>query len=217
MKTEIRSYTAELRAADADFCLEGYAASYNQLSQDLGGFREQIAPGAFSRSIKEGADVKCLLNHDSNFILGRTKSGTLTLSDSRKGLQFRCQLLRSSQMHRDIFASVKSGNLSECSFAFSVPQGGDSWDEAVDENGKRFTRRILRDVSLCDVSVVSDPAYNAAGSTSVDARNAAATAVDTYHNRRAAEIGAEIEADFQRRVEAAGKAVAADRAAGEVQ
>jgi HK97 family phage prohead protease len=216
MKPEIRSYTAaELRAADEDFCLEGYAASYNQLSQDLGGFREQIAPGAFSRSIKEGADVKCLLNHDPNFVLGRTKSGTLTLTDSRKGLAFRVALSRSNQMHCDIYDSVKIGNLSECSFAFSVPQGGDVWDEAS-ENGKRFNRRTLKDVNLMDVSVVASPAYNAAGSTSVDARTADAAA-DAAIRSKAEAISRELEADFQRRTEAAGRAVAADRAAGEIE
>jgi len=208
MKPEIRSF--ELRAAaDEDFALEGTAISYDCLSQDLGGFRERIMPGAFTRSLKEGADVKCLMNHDPNFLLGRTKSGTLQLKDSRTGLGFRCQLDKNNSAHRDVYASVKRGDLSECSFAFIVPQGGDAFDEAT-QDGKRFLRRTVMEAALRDVSVVVDPAYNAEGATSVDARTADA-AIDAANRARCAAIGREIEADFQRRIAAAGEAIRADK------
>jgi HK97 family phage prohead protease len=208
MKTEIRSF--ELRAAaDEDFALEGTAISYDCLSQDLGGFRERIMPGAFARSLKEGADVKCLLNHDANVVLGRTKSGTLQLKDTRNGLTFRCQLDEDNSSHRDVYASVKRGDLSECSFAFIVPQGGDAFDEAT-QDGKRFLRRTVMEASLRDVSVVAYPAYTADGATSVDARNADA-AIDDANRARCAAIGREIEADLQRRIAAAGEAIRADK------
>jgi Escherichia/Staphylococcus phage prohead protease len=195
MQREIRSF--ELRAADGvDFVLEGTAVSYDCLSQELsdfrGSFRERIMPGAFTRSLKEGADVKCLFNHDQNFLLGRTKSGTLQLQDTPKGLRFRCQLDQNNSTHRDIYASVKRRDLSECSFAFIPTQGGDTYDQ-VTENGKRFRRRTVTDADLFDCSVVVSPAYNAPGATSVDARNTDA-ALDAYHRRRAAEIGREIAA-----------------------
>jgi uncharacterized protein len=213
MKTEIRSF--ELRAAaDADFALEGTAISYDCLSQDLGGFRERIMPGAFTRSIKAGADVKCLLNHDANVVLGRTKSGTLELEDTSTGLRFRCELDEDNSQHRDVYASVKRGDLSECSFAFIVPQGGDDFDE-VTQGGQRFLRRTIKDADLRDVSVVAYPAYNAKGATSVDARTADA-AIDAANRATAERIGREIEADFQRRIEAAGRAVAEDRRKGDV-
>jgi len=205
---EIRSFALRA-AADEDFALEGTAISYDCLSQDLGGFRERIMPGAFTRSLKEGTDVKCLMNHDPNFLLGRTKSGTLQLKDSRTGLGFRCQLDRNNTAHQNIYASVKRGDLSECSFAFIVPQGGDAFDEAT-ENGKRFVRRTVMEASLRDVSVVVDPAYNAKGATSVDARTADA-AIDDANRARCAAIGREIEADFQRRIAAAGEAIRADK------
>lgn len=215
MKIETRSF--ELRAAaDEDFVLAGTAISYDCLSQDLGGFFERVMPGAFADSLKSGADVKCLLNHDSNVVLGRTKSGTLQLQDTPKGLRFRCQLSENNSQHADVFDSVKRGDLSECSFAFTVPQGGDAFDE-VTQDGKRFVRRTITKANLRDVSVVAYPAYNAKGATSVDARTADA-AIDAHNRARCAAIGREIEADSQRdlqhRIDAAGRAVAEDRAKG---
>jgi hypothetical protein len=67
--------------------VHGYAAVYGTLSEDLGGGRrERIAPGAFADVV--GGDVRALLNHDPNEVLGRTKSGTLRLFDEPKGLRF---------------------------------------------------------------------------------------------------------------------------------
>lgn len=200
MNAEIRSF--QLRAAaDTDFCLEGTALSYDSLSADLGGFRERIMPGAFARSLKSGADVKCLLNHDSNVVLGRTKSGTLALHDETDGLKFRCQLDRNNSTHQNVYAMVKRGDMNECSFAFVVPSGGDEFDEVMHQ-GKKITRRTVRDADLRDVSVVTYPAYNAQGSTSVNARTKHAGTqllstgtIDANNRRRAEEIGGMIAAD----------------------
>src|SRR5215472_506786 len=165
MKTEIR-YTASLRAVIAkdeedaeEFALEGVAASYDKLSEDLGGFRERISPGAFDRSLREGHDVVALLNHDHNHVLGRTKSGTLNIFDVAKGLGFRCQLDPNNSFHKNVHAMVKRGDINQCSFAFTVPDGGDEWDEAIDDRGTKFVRRTLKNVNLLDVSAVTYPAY----------------------------------------------------------
>lgn len=156
-----RSITAELRTTGDEMALVGRAASFNSLSKDLGGFREKIAPSAFSRSLRAGADVKFLVNHDPNHILGRTKSGTLQLSADSDGLNFRCHLNKDSQYHRDIYAAVKRGDLTECSFAFTVPKGGDSWADGTDpDSGARCAFRTLTDVDLVDASLVTYPAYN---------------------------------------------------------
>lgn len=171
IKIERRTITAsELRAeGQADeMALVGYAAVFSSLTKDLGGFREVIAPGAFTRTLKEGGDVKALVNHDPNQVLGRTKNGTLTLSQDDRGLKFRCVLNPDSQAHRDLYASIKRGDLDECSYAFRVAPDGDQWDEATDENGQRYQRRTLRDLNLIDVSAVCYPAGN---ETSVAARS----------------------------------------------
>lgn len=169
---EFRSVAASLRAEsqgdEMSMSLVGYAALFNSESKDLGGFRERIAPGAFTRSLKEQADVKALVNHDPNQVLGRTKNGTLTLSEDDRGLKFRVKLNPAIQAHRDLYALIKNGTMDECSFAMTVPAGGDSWEDAKDENGITYALRTLHDVTLMDVSAVTYPAYNA---TSVAARS----------------------------------------------
>lgn len=170
MQREIRLST-ELRTGTGtgdEFALVGYAAKYNVLSSDLGGFREIIRPGAFTRSLKEKADVKCLLNHAADNILGRTKSGTLTIGQDSYGLHFRCQLDPTNSDHGNIYSACKRGDIDECSFAFKVAPGGQSWKEVKDPaNGIDSLTRTLTDVDLLDVSAVTYPAYP---STQVSAR-----------------------------------------------
>jgi len=163
-------HSAEVRTAGDEFALVGYACKYNVLSHNLGGFREKISPGVFGRSLKNNADVKALFNHNPSNILGRTKSGTLKLEDTPVGLRFYCALDKNSQAHKDLYGAVKRGDIDECSFAFTVPPGGDEWEDGTDEEtGRSIQIRTLKDVDLLDVSVVTNPAYP---NTQVDARQA---------------------------------------------
>jgi len=157
MKTERRYFkAAEVRVSPSGG-ISGFAAVYNQLSEDLGGFRERILPGAFSRCLESGPDVRCLFNHNPELLLGRTKSGTLRLSEESAGLYFDCDL-PDTQAGRDVRASIKRGDIDQCSFSFSVI--GQNWSEGG-------TIRELTDVDLFDVSPVTFPAYP---QTSVSAR-----------------------------------------------
>ena len=70
--------------------IHGFAAVYDTFSEDLGGYRERIAPCAFADVLN--GDVRALLNHDPNEVLGRTKSGTLRLHDEQRGLRFELDL-----------------------------------------------------------------------------------------------------------------------------
>jgi uncharacterized protein len=172
MANNIEYRIAQLRAATAAFEVAGRAASYGKPSQDLGGFVEYLLPGCFTRSLaNKEYDVKCLVNHDANQVLGRQANKTLTLTDSFDGLDFVCKLNKDSQAHRDLYASVKRGDLSECSFAFIVDgEDGQSFS-SPDKNGL-LTRTIKR-AKLLDCSVVCTPAYGN-GATNVAARAAAA-------------------------------------------
>jgi len=165
---ELRHF--EVRAdATKDFCLTGTAVTYGRLSQDLGGFRERCAAGCFTRSLHSGDDVVALFNHDQNKVLGRLSAGTLTIDDDESRLAFRCQLDPNHTEHRNVYFSVKRGDVKGCSFAFTKNEGGDEWDEIQDERGNRIARRTLRSATLHDLSVVVLPAY-LGDATSVSAR-----------------------------------------------
>ena len=161
-----RRFIHELRAdtsADGPVIV-GYAAKFNSPSADLGGFKETIMPGAFTRSISSGADVRALMNHDPNMILGRTKNKTLSLEQDGTGLKFRC-VLPNTQAARDLHTLVQRGDIDSCSFAFTARD--QSWENERSENGDLYANRKLMDVDLMDISAVTYPAY---GDTEVQAR-----------------------------------------------
>ena len=140
----------EVRAeGDAPPVIAGYAAVFDALSVDLGGFREKIAPGAFAKSV--GGDVRALFDHDSSFILGRTKARTLTLTEDQRGL--RVEITPPNTAHaRHVVELLKRGDVDQMSFGFRTR--ADHW-----ENRDGETIRTLLDVDLIEVSVVAFPAY----------------------------------------------------------
>lgn len=154
MDKEYRHFTAtELRARSGDKPgISGHAAVFNQLSEDLGGYREKIQPGAFADTIK-GGDVRALWNHDPNFILARTKSGTLRLAEDNTGLKIDADL-PDTTFARDLLKSIDRGDVDQMSFGFMVLPDGSSWRM---EEGT-LVRTLLK-VELFDVSPVTFPAY----------------------------------------------------------
>ena len=146
--------------------LRGTAAAFNQPTRLADGWHEVIAPGAFTRSLQRQDDVRALVNHDPNLLLGRTKSGTLQLSESKAGLDFLVTLPDTST-GRDTWQLVKRGDWDMCSFAFQVDgPGGDDWQDdgwtCTDEEccRKSTPLRTLRNLRLFDISpVVTYPAY----------------------------------------------------------
>ena len=144
---------AELRIArsdDGQRTLSGLIP-YNSRSVDLGGFKEEIAPGAFQSALQPESDVLALRDHDSKALLGRTKSGTLRLMDSPEGLRYVINLPNTTHGN-DLAESVSRGDLDATSFGFAVNE--DAWVANATE-----VVRTLRSVSLLEVSPCSFPAY----------------------------------------------------------
>jgi len=140
----------ELRAAGRK--LEGYASVFNAETR-IGRFVEIIRPGAFAASLRSGADVLALADHDPARLLGRTRSGTLKLSEDQRGLAFSVDV-PDTQLGRDTLAMAERGDLGGASFAFMPVD--ETWSANRD-------RRELRAVRLFEVSIVSAfPAYEGA-------------------------------------------------------
>jgi HK97 family phage prohead protease len=129
----------------------GYAAVFHALSHDLGGFKERIQPGAFREALAAQPDVRALVDHNPSFILGRTKSGTLTLTEDERGLHV-VITPPDTALGRDLLTSLRRGDIDGMSFAFRAVK--DTWSK---QDG--LTIRELQQVDLFDVSVVGTPAY----------------------------------------------------------
>ncbi len=139
--------TFEVRAAGGKTEIRGYAAVFEQLSGDLGGFREKIAPGAFAGGL--GADIRALWNHNPDHVLGRSSAGTLRLREDAKGLRVEIDPPASAAAFVE---SVQRGDVSQMSIGFRVVK--DTWEQRAGE-----TVRTLLDVELVEVSPVTFPAY----------------------------------------------------------
>jgi HK97 family phage prohead protease len=119
----------EVREDGDGMHLEGYAALFNSRSENLGGFTETIAPGAFRASLKSRNDIKLLWNHDTGAVMGSTRAGTLALTEDERGLRVSATLPNTTH-GRDAAELVKRGDVSGFSFGFSLPgRGGDSWSD----------------------------------------------------------------------------------------
>lgn len=133
--------------------LRGYAARFNILSNDLGGFRERIMPGAFSSAMQSGVDVRALVDHDKSKLLGRTSAGTLKLGQDDRGLWFDIEM-PDVQYARDLQVLVKRGDYRGMSFGFLTPKNGDRFVR----EGAAAIRELLA-VDLKEITVTSIPAY----------------------------------------------------------
>ncbi len=161
--------------------LVGYASVFNEWTTLYESaswvWREIIRPGAFSAAIAERQDVRSLFNHDPNFVLGRTTSGTLALSERDKGLLQETRLSASQTIQDLVVLPVERGDISGMSFSFQV-RNGNTGQTTVDKGdgtiiikraGERiieymrgetlYTDRELLAVDLLDVTVATYPAY----------------------------------------------------------
>jgi len=144
------SIRVEKRSADSKPRIVGHAAVFNELSEEIWGFREEIAPGAFKESIENGADVRALWNHDVNFVLGRTTSGTLKVWEDDVGLAIYL-LPPDTQLVNDlVIEPINRGDVDQMSFGF-IP--------IIEQFDSERNVRVIIKVDLFDVSPVTYPAY----------------------------------------------------------
>ncbi|MFR0354162.1 HK97 family phage prohead protease [Streptomyces sediminimaris] len=156
-----------IRAIEGDTANErfhGYAAKFNSRTA-IGnplkwGFYEEIAPGAFTKTLQEG-DARFLVDHDSYYVVSRVTAGTLSLAEDAVGLPVDSALDTALSYVNDLKANVRNGNITGMSFGFYVLK--DQWSTETVETSDGQTvevevRRIL-EVRLIEVSAVTFPAY----------------------------------------------------------
>lgn len=154
------SVPVEARATTDKRTIGGYAAKFDKVSRNLGGFVEKIDRGFFAKSRGDGwPEVVARYNHDDNQLLGTTRAGTLRLGTDDVGLTYEVD---TPQARADVYELVQRGDVSQSSFAFVAYE--DDW--AQTDQG--FPLRTLVSGRLLDVAPVNTPAYE---DTSVDARS----------------------------------------------
>jgi len=187
---EIRTFTGtvELRMTEGEDWpteITGVAAVVDQRA-DIGWFEEEIAPGAFDNALKK-SDIRVLYNHDTNYVLGRTKSGTGKVWVNSEGnLAYSFEPDKGNPQHVSIVRTIQRGDVTQSSFAFTVERT--EWRQS-DKYGNQGTRRILEVRELYDVSPVTYPAYTG---TTVGSRDA--DAIKAEREALMQEQGAEAEA-----------------------
>jgi HK97 family phage prohead protease len=159
-EVRVNTTSFEVRAEGDGMSFTGYASVFNSPSEDLGGFIEYVAPGAFKRSLQSRNEVKLLWNHDAGEPLASLRGGTMQLVEDEIGLKVTAQLPNTSR-GRDVAELLRTKVIDSMSFGFNVIK--DSWSR----DGQT---RTLESVRLFEASIVSFPAYS---STTATVRSAA--------------------------------------------
>lgn len=172
VKREVRHFISNFEARSNEESgvktISGYASKYNvesQVLRDWWGdkFVEVVAEGAFDNSLINNT-IKALYNHNTDNVLGSTKSGTLRLESDSVGLRFDIDLPNTT-VANDLYESVKRGDVDGTSFGFKVLD--DKWSK-VEKDGEEIMKRTLLEVELYEISPTPFPAYE---DTEVDCRS----------------------------------------------
>jgi HK97 family phage prohead protease len=138
-------------AEDGTRTFHGYASTFNQpytVHDAYGTFTETMLPGAFSRSLSMRSDKIHLLVAHGGVPLASTKSGTLRLTEDKRGLRVEADLAPESPLAQTVISAVQRGDMDEMSIGFSVPDGGDNWNSD-------YSDRSVSETKLVEVSVLS--------------------------------------------------------------
>jgi HK97 family phage prohead protease len=162
--------------------IRGYAIMFDRMSENLGGFREIIKPEAMDRTLREGIDLRALVDHDTAKPIGRLSAGTLRVQKDQRGLLIEVDPPDTSYAH-DIVESIRRRDVTGMSFGFRTI--GEDWNDKTDPPTRSVTDMVVR-----EVSIVTFPAYP---STEVALRSLAA------HRRRTVPTIAELQAALEKR------------------
>lgn len=154
-----RSFKSDLKVREAteqeEKVIEGYFVVFDSVTELWPGCFEEIARSAFDDTLEN--DIRALINHNTELVLARTKSGTLTLRVDEKGLWARIVVNENDIDALNLYARVQRGDVDQCSFGFNV------LDEDIEYRDDGTTKWTINKVDLHEVSVVTFPAYEDTG------------------------------------------------------
>lgn len=142
----------KVREDGEEIFIEGYFAVFNTRYEMWEGAAETVLKGAFADTL--GEDIRALINHNTDFVLGRTAAGTLELSEDDTGLFGRIKINKNDSDAMNLYARVQRGDVNQCSFGFDIV------DETYKTDAQGNVLWELRKVKLYEVSVVTFPAYD---------------------------------------------------------
>nr|WP_217465736.1 HK97 family phage prohead protease [Streptococcus suis] len=159
-----RSFKSELAVREQqegqqEKVIEGYFAVYGSETELWPGAFEEIKGGAFDDTLEN--DIRALINHNTELVLGRNKAGTLTLEADDKGLWARVVINEQDTDALNLYARVQRGDVDQCSFGFNIIE------ESTEFREDGTIKWTIEKIDLHEVSIVTFPAYEA---TSVQAR-----------------------------------------------
>ena len=143
-----------------DKYISGYFSVFNSNYEMWQGASESIDPGAFDGALCD--DIRCLTDHDSRLVLGRTRAGTLFLRTDEKGLWGEVKINNKDQDAVNLYERVARGDVNQCSFGFEILD-----EERTEDPVSGNVHWTIKKVKLHEVSVVTFPAYE---DTAVTAR-----------------------------------------------
>jgi len=166
----IRTKDKHIRSIDVDLqtraveetdekVIEGYFAVFNSETELFPGAYEEISPGAFDNTLSN--DIRALVNHDTQYVLGRNKSNTLDLKVDSRGLWGSIKINEKDTDAMNLYERVRRGDVDQCSFGFNI------LDESTEYRDDGTVKWTINEIDLHEISVVTFPAY---GDTSVQAR-----------------------------------------------
>lgn len=135
-----------------DKYISGYFSVFNSNYEMWQGASESIDPGAFNGAL--GDDIRCLTDHDSRLVLGRTRAGTLFLRTDEKGLWGEVKINSKDQDAVNLYERVARGDVNQCSFGFEILD-----EERTEDPISGDVHWTIKKVKLHEVSVVTFPAY----------------------------------------------------------
>ena len=205
MNKEVRYSPIVFRNLEEDSRrLEGRAIVFDSYSNNLG-FYEKINRSAVTQELINNSDIIFTFNHDPNQLLARYRNGggSLDVELREDGVYFSFDIPNTT-LGNDIYELIKRGDISNCSFCFTVADEKDSqkWEK---RDGKMY-REIMKISGLYDLSAVTYPAYSDTdiNARSIEARNIAEEELDKIikeAEEKAAEAEAEAEAEVENREE----------------